>query len=669
MKRLWLILLAANLMSCTQSDPEIERILHLEDRRVQCDSLTAYLNNPELRYRARAVEAIGKLQDSTCVSVLLNLLNDPNDNIRLETAFALGQIGKASAEKSVIDGLHSEGVLEVQLRLVEALGKIGSERSIPVLINLLKDKNSLLRAAAALAAGRMALRNLTHPSLTEALTSLLNDANPEVRWKACYSLMRVGKELKPGKIREAINDSDASVRMYAVQTLADTQEPAILEPLGKILRTDPDWRVRVKAANALGKYPLRRMANYINFSNQTTHVRIALIQAIGSSALLETEGFLHNSREHRLARNLLEQILAANDEQHKSTKNVPIWSPAEIGMALITYAQLLNHDAALRIAEFATHPHPRVRARAMQALGESGSPMARRVFENVYSESPPVVKIAVLESLAKLSDYREPRLFLEALQGNDQVLVALAAQGLSQDTVGNKLYAQPIITAYQKLPKSVDLEAAQMIFNALEKIGDTLAVPVLSEALNTPDQALSKFAAQALRGLTGEDYSSQIASHTQPHQPFQYKEIIALKGARAFIKTNRGNIEIILYPQDAPLTVLNFVRLAKKGFFDRLAFHRVVPNFVIQGGDPRGDSWGSPGYAIRSEFNKRPFIRGSVGMASAGKDTEGCQFFITHSEQPHLDGRYTVFGQVVSNTDVVDAIEEGDVIELVTIRK
>jgi cyclophilin family peptidyl-prolyl cis-trans isomerase len=200
-------------------------------------------------------------------------------------------------------------------------------------------------------------------------------------------------------------------------------------------------------------------------------------------------------------------------------------------------------------------------------------------------------------------------------------------------------------------------------------MGDTLAVSVLTEALDTPDQALSKTAADALQKLTGRDYSARAAKQTQPHTDFNYKEIAALNGARAIIQTERGDIEIALHTFDAPLTVLNFVRLAEKGFFDGLTFHRVVPNFVIQGGDPRGDSWGSPGYAIRSEFNKQPFRRGSVGMASAGKDTEGCQFFITHSEQPHLDGRYTVFGQVISGMAVADAIHEDDVMKSVTIRR
>ncbi|OGU25133.1 MAG: peptidylprolyl isomerase [Ignavibacteria bacterium GWA2_54_16] len=118
---------------------------------------------------------------------------------------------------------------------------------------------------------------------------------------------------------------------------------------------------------------------------------------------------------------------------------------------------------------------------------------------------------------------------------------------------------------------------------------------------------------------------------------------------------------------DAPFTVLSFVKLAQKGFYDGLGFHRVVPNFVLQGGDPRGDGWGGPGYAIRSEYSFARFGRGMVGIASAGKDTEGCQFFITHLPTPHLDGRFTVFARVVDGFDVVDRLQVGDTIEKVTI--
>jgi len=108
--------------------------------------------------------------------------------------------------------------------------------------------------------------------------------------------------------------------------------------------------------------------------------------------------------------------------------------------------------------------------------------------------------------------------------------------------------------------------------------------------------------------------------------------------------------------------VLSFAKLVRKKFYDGLIFHRVVPDFVIQGGDPRGDGWGGPGYSIRSEFSLATFTKGAVGIASSGKDTEGCQFFITQVPTPHLDGRYTVFAQVIEGQDVVDRIQIGDTI-------
>ena len=117
----------------------------------------------------------------------------------------------------------------------------------------------------------------------------------------------------------------------------------------------------------------------------------------------------------------------------------------------------------------------------------------------------------------------------------------------------------------------------------------------------------------------------------------------------------------------APLTVENFVQLARSGFFNGLTVHRVVPDFVVQTGDPRSDGEGGPGYTIRDELNERPFLRGTVGMALSWRDTGGSQFFITHSPQPHLDARYTVFGQVVNGMDVVDRIQQGDTITRVRV--
>jgi cyclophilin family peptidyl-prolyl cis-trans isomerase len=140
-----------------------------------------------------------------------------------------------------------------------------------------------------------------------------------------------------------------------------------------------------------------------------------------------------------------------------------------------------------------------------------------------------------------------------------------------------------------------------------------------------------------------------------------------LYSPRAFLKTKLGTIEVLLDVVETPLTTASFVDLARRGFYDGLTFHRVEPNFVVQGGCPRGDGNGGPGYALRCEISQRPYGRGAVGLALSGEDTGGSQFFITHSPQPQLDGGYTLFGQVVKGMEVVDQIRPGDVIERVEI--
>lgn len=137
----------------------------------------------------------------------------------------------------------------------------------------------------------------------------------------------------------------------------------------------------------------------------------------------------------------------------------------------------------------------------------------------------------------------------------------------------------------------------------------------------------------------------------------------------ATFNTARGKIVVDLYPEHAPKTVNNFVFLAKEGFYDGVKFHRVIANFVIQGGDPTGTGAGGPGYRFEDEVRNNPLKneRGMISMANAGPGTNGSQFFILHSAQPHLNGKHTVFGKVVNGMDVVDAIRQGDVINSVTI--
>ncbi len=153
-------------------------------------------------------------------------------------------------------------------------------------------------------------------------------------------------------------------------------------------------------------------------------------------------------------------------------------------------------------------------------------------------------------------------------------------------------------------------------------------------------------------------YDSAPAMQIDPDKEYQ-----------ATIETDKGTIDVKLYPEHAPKTVNNFVSLARDGFYDGLTFHRVIPNFMVQGGDPDGTGRGGPGYEFEDEVRDNPLKHeaGSLSMANAGPNTNGSQFFITHAPQPHLNGRHTVFGKVMDGQEVVDAIEQGDTMQKVTI--
>ena len=187
--------------------------------------------------------------------------------------------------------------------------------------------------------------------------------------------------------------------------------------------------------------------------------------------------------------------------------------------------------------------------------------------------------------------------------------------------------------------------------------------------LDSTDSLVRRRAVALLKANGAGDFSQRVATVAARNTAADYARALARlgKSVRAIVSTDKGPFTIELLPDDAPLNVDNFVQLAQSGYFNNITFHRVVPNFVIQGGDPRGDGNGGPGYQIRCEINEVPYDRGAVGMALSGKDTGGSQWFVTHSPQPHLDGGDTVYGRVVSGMDVVDRIARGDRIRAVSV--
>jgi cyclophilin family peptidyl-prolyl cis-trans isomerase len=269
-------------------------------------------------------------------------------------------------------------------------------------------------------------------------------------------------------------------------------------------------------------------------------------------------------------------------------------------------------------------------------------------------------------AIAALAQLKAPDLgprLLTLLAADDVVVRAAAANALAEMKVAGSETA--LAKAYRDGVKDGSYAARSAALSALRQVGGPAAMPVLREALADKDWAVRVRAAALIREL---DPQADVAAAMRPGPPRPATEYARPSlvnpgvSPHVYLDTDKGTIEIELAVVDAPQTCANFLRLAQDGFFSGVAVHRVVPNFVVQDGDPRGDGEGSPGYTIRDEINQLPYLRGTVGMALEWADTGGSQWFVTHSPQPHLDGRYTVFGRIVSGMEVVDVIQQGDVI-------
>ena len=282
----------------------------------------------------------------------------------------------------------------------------------------------------------------------------------------------------------------------------------------------------------------------------------------------------------------------------------------------------------------------------------------------------PAVAAAAIEAMAGLPE--TPKDFaatlLRLLTGGDVMVRAAAASALGGlKPAGGDL---ALAAAYRAGAADELYQARAAALTALAKYGAAAAVPTLEEALADREWAVRLRAAALLRELDpAADPSGRIRpAPGRAVEAYAAPALVAPQvSPHVFLDTDKGTIEIELAVLDAPLTAANFLALARRGYFSGMAIHRVVPNFVVQAGDQRGDGEGGPGYTLRDEINMLPYLRGTVGMALDGPDTGGSQFFITHSPQPHLDGRYTVFGRVVAGMDVVDRLQQWDVVRRVRV--
>ena len=283
---------------------------------------------------------------------------------------------------------------------------------------------------------------------------------------------------------------------------------------------------------------------------------------------------------------------------------------------------------------------PQKMAQLIDALGLIINRHGKKFLkDNIINETlHPAIRNSSFSKFCEIFPNEKGSVILEALRSNDMALQSLAAielQKFDQTEIISK-------SEWEKRKEYLDL---------CKQIKSQLKLPQQAETYSD--------ICKAIEALDGEKFEGYKPPYNHPIDWEFVKTIPA--NQQITIQTNKGEITLQLFVEDAPGTTSNFLKLVDSSFYDGKLFHRVVPQFVIQGGCPRGDGWGSLDWTQRSEFsNYQTYETGTVGVASAGKDTEGVQFFITHCPTPHLDGRYSIFARVVSGMDVVQKIEVGD---------
>jgi cyclophilin family peptidyl-prolyl cis-trans isomerase/HEAT repeat protein len=644
---------------------KLARLLELEDRRSTGEGeLERLLGDPDRGVRRRAALAAGRVAAPELVPRLVELVNDAEPEVRRMAVFALGLAGSPLAVDRLLAALQdSDG--QVRGRAAEALGAIGEPRAalpiaqmvvaaLPKTIDRMTvrgdDPND---PAAQWSEQRLALVALARlKQLDAARLVLLDGARPRFDWwAATWVAMRLERPELEAVLLQAARSDEPLQRALAARGLGALGTAAALEPLLALARD----RDETTAA-----YALRALAT-LNDPRGGTAAAAALD---APSDVVRREALLALARLPG-GRGLTERLVqqAASPEP---------WLRAAALRALFASDR---EGFALVLSGMDPDPDFRVRGAVAAALGTSRDEADVRLLNGLLSDPDPRGTAAVLGALAAARGKDALETLRAHLAHADLGVRVAAAEAIT--TLSPAGLSGPLLEAWRRGLEdgSGELEGRMAALVALAAQKDEPARAGLAEvARSDPARAMRARAAQLLRAAGGQapdvgpelvqrpalDYRALMAPYDpRPEQP--------LFTPRAFLHTRHGTIELHLDVVEAPLTTASFVALARRGFYDGLTFHRVEPGFVVQGGDPRGDGNGGPGYALRCEITRRAYGRGALGMALSGKDTGGSQFFITLTPQPHLDGGYTRFGQVVSGMEAVDRIRPGDVIERVTV--
>ncbi|HEX6037934.1 peptidylprolyl isomerase [Longimicrobium sp.] len=630
-------------------------LLRLADRREWNEPyLRAAAGQPALARRAAWVMA--NLRRSEAVPLLVPLLTGGDTATAAMAAFALGQIGDSTAVPHLVPLVDVASIATRPTVVGEAamaLGKLrgpGAKEAVTMLLADAPGSGPGVREAVGQAL--LGIWRQPRPLPVEAVAPWLDSQDAEIRWRAAYALARRAEPAATTALFRNQRDPDALVRSLVARSLsaamADSSRvgaDAAQDALYRMVTHDTSLVVRINALRSLGSYRTERalviLREMVEGGRDPYEVITAMesLQRMGTFAAAAAPVLQATARDTTAPVSVRQTAVAALGvvDPPAARRVVASLAGAADWRLRASAARVLAADsgAAEHLARLLADPDGRVGAAALEAAlaADTTGLSIRGALVQGLAHPDPILRVNALGGIARLRDTTMLGAVLDAYdraggdEMNDARLAAVEALGVMAER--DPRTARAFFARFSRADDYLVRQRVHALF------GDTVpgawGPPLPIET-----------------GLETAEYARVAADAAAHRRP------------RAVIETNRGRIEVELFADDAPLTVRNFLSLAERGFFDGQEWPRVVPNFVIQGGDPRGDTSGGPGYSIRDEINRHTYLRGTLGMALSGPDTGGSQWFITHSPQPHLDGTYTVFGRVVRGMEAVDDVLPGD---------
>jgi cyclophilin family peptidyl-prolyl cis-trans isomerase/HEAT repeat protein len=654
------------------ADATRRRIATAQDERKTTD-LLPFLVSKTAAYRAAAAEALASVQDKKAVPALLPLLQDASPAVRRAAAFALGQTGDSTAVPALAQRLAQPEANALARRATyEALGRCVTKASVGQLYTIkVPGPDSAAAPGRAWALYRASLRGLATPEVVRQAVLLLGQPDARLapaRAGASAALTRMrgqdstlARVALPVLLQAVASDFDYFVRENCASALGKVARPVAQSALIRAASKDVDHRVRIAALRALPTNPITvvsatrrpgKVANEVILQVKTRPADSLRVRCAGRAlgarlpqeSLTAAEWFLKTPHDTSTADNVMDWLRYVVGIEYSATA-APHWrTRAMLLQAALRHARAEQRPAVADTIRrrYQRTPNQYEKAALLTSLSEDPGQFDFLAKEAALTTGPPVVPGAALAALVSL---RGNKNFPAARQADFTAALrrALAGGDVAQLATAAEALASPTLVPS---PQPEDLAA-------LRQAQGKLTLPREIEAWLGLQQALDKL----------EKKSAPTPAPVGPasQHPIDWALVQTIPvGQRVQMTTTKGVIIMQLQVVEAPGSVASFVSLVQQHFYDGLYFHRVVPDFVAQGGDPRGDGSGSTPYNLRSEFSQLTYGAGAVGLASAGKDTESCQFFFTHQPTPHLDGRYTIFAQVVQGMAVVQQLEIGD---------